>query len=44
MFRHWAHAVRQAEIKAEQNVLVIGAGPTGLATAAIARAKGHCCC
>lgn len=35
-----AHAVRRAEIKAEQNVLVIGAGPIGLATAAIARAKG----
>lgn len=36
-----AHAVRRAEIKAEQNVLVIGAGPIGLATAAIARLKGH---
>ncbi|AUS66943.1 galactonate oxidoreductase [Escherichia albertii] len=35
-----AHAVRRAEIKTEQNVLVIGAGPIGLATAAIARAKG----
>lgn len=30
---------RRAEIKAEQNVLVIGAGPIGLATAAIAVAK-----
>ncbi len=35
-----AHAVRRAEIKAEQNVLVVGAGPIGLATAAIAVAKG----
>ncbi len=36
-----AHAVRRAEIKAEQNVLVVGAGPIGLATAAIAGLKGH---
>ncbi|MEO3990190.1 zinc-binding alcohol dehydrogenase family protein [Pseudocitrobacter cyperus] len=35
-----AHAVRRAEIKAGQNILVIGAGPIGLATSAIAKAKG----
>ena len=35
-----AHAVRRAEVASGQNVLVIGAGPIGLATAAIARAAG----
>lgn len=35
-----AHAVRRAEVKPAQNVLVIGAGPIGLATSAIAKAKG----
>ncbi|WP_159565519.1 zinc-binding alcohol dehydrogenase family protein [Budvicia diplopodorum] len=35
-----AHAVRRAEVKPMQNVLVVGAGPIGLAAAAIARAKG----
>ncbi|URN99323.1 zinc-binding alcohol dehydrogenase family protein [Leclercia adecarboxylata] len=35
-----AHAVRRAEIKSQQNVLVVGAGPIGLAAAAIAKAKG----
>lgn len=35
-----AHAVRRAEIKPENNVVVIGAGPIGLAAAAIAKASG----
>lgn len=35
-----AHAVRRAEIKPENNVIVIGAGPIGLAAAAIAKASG----
>ncbi|ENA3254399.1 zinc-binding alcohol dehydrogenase family protein [Enterobacter hormaechei] len=35
-----AHAVRRADIAPQQNVLVVGAGPIGLAAAAIAKAKG----
>ncbi|WP_026960084.1 MULTISPECIES: zinc-binding alcohol dehydrogenase family protein [Aliagarivorans] len=35
-----AHAIRRAEVKAGQNVLQIGAGPIGLAAAAIAKAEG----
>ncbi|EFA4826523.1 zinc-binding alcohol dehydrogenase family protein [Escherichia coli] len=35
-----AHAVRRADIAPQQNVLVVGAGPIGLAVAAIAKAKG----
>lgn len=35
-----AHAVRRAEIKKAENVLVVGAGPIGLVTAAIAKAEG----
>lgn len=35
-----AHAVRRAEIKAHENVLQIGAGPIGIATAAIAKSTG----
>ncbi|VUS44102.1 zinc-binding alcohol dehydrogenase family protein [Klebsiella spallanzanii] len=35
-----AHAVRRAEVQPAQNILVIGAGPIGLATSAIAKAKG----
>ncbi|WP_220720370.1 zinc-binding alcohol dehydrogenase family protein [Agarivorans litoreus] len=35
-----AHAVRRAEIKAGQRVLQVGAGPIGLAAAAIAKANG----
>ena len=35
-----AHAARRAEIKPGQNVLIIGAGPIGLAAAAIAKADG----
>ncbi|MBM7035423.1 zinc-binding alcohol dehydrogenase family protein [Vibrio ulleungensis] len=35
-----AHAVRRAEITPRNNVLVVGAGPIGLAAAAIAKAEG----
>ncbi|HBR2029529.1 zinc-binding alcohol dehydrogenase family protein [Klebsiella quasipneumoniae] len=35
-----AHAVRRAAVQPQQNVLVVGAGPIGLAAAAIAKAKG----
>ncbi|USD62493.1 zinc-binding alcohol dehydrogenase family protein [Vibrio sp. SCSIO 43140] len=35
-----AHAVRRAEINARNNVVVVGAGPIGLAAAAIAKAEG----
>ena len=35
-----AHAVRRADIRPQQNVLIVGAGPIGLAAAAIAKAKG----
>ncbi|MCM2679576.1 zinc-binding alcohol dehydrogenase family protein [Echinimonas agarilytica] len=35
-----AHAVRRAEVKKGQRVLQIGAGPIGLAAAAIAKAEG----
>ncbi|PMH45325.1 galactonate oxidoreductase [Vibrio sp. 10N.286.49.B3] len=35
-----AHAVRRAEISASNNVVVVGAGPIGLAAAAIAKAEG----
>lgn len=35
-----AHAVRRAEIKAGNDVLIVGAGPIGLGTAAIAAADG----
>jgi 2-desacetyl-2-hydroxyethyl bacteriochlorophyllide A dehydrogenase len=35
-----AHAVRRAEIKPSDNVLVVGSGPIGLAAAAIAKASG----
>lgn len=35
-----AHAVRRAEIKPINNVLVVGSGPIGLAAAAIAKAEG----
>ena len=35
-----AHAVRRAEIKARNNVVVVGAGPIGLAAASIAKAEG----
>jgi 2-desacetyl-2-hydroxyethyl bacteriochlorophyllide A dehydrogenase len=35
-----AHAVRRAQIKPHNNVLVVGAGPIGLAAAAIAKAEG----
>lgn len=35
-----AHAVRRADVKPQQNILVVGAGPIGLAAAAIAKAKG----
>jgi L-galactonate 5-dehydrogenase len=35
-----AHAVRRAEIKADEAVLVVGAGPIGLGAAAIAAADG----
>ncbi|WP_315709186.1 zinc-binding alcohol dehydrogenase family protein [Brenneria uluponensis] len=35
-----AHAVRRAEIKPEEPVLVVGAGPIGLGVAAIAKADG----
>lgn len=35
-----AHAVRRAEVKPGNNALVVGAGPIGLAAAAIAKAEG----
>ncbi|MFA0438933.1 galactonate oxidoreductase [Vibrio sp. 10N.286.49.C2] len=35
-----AHAVRRADINARNNVVVVGAGPIGLAAAAIAKAEG----
>ncbi|WP_413113628.1 zinc-binding alcohol dehydrogenase family protein [Thaumasiovibrio sp. DFM-14] len=35
-----AHAVRRAELKENNNVVVVGAGPIGLAAAAIAKAEG----
>ncbi|MDR9828584.1 zinc-binding alcohol dehydrogenase family protein [Vibrio sp. FNV 38] len=35
-----AHAVRRAQIKQGNNVLVVGSGPIGLAAAAIAKAEG----
>jgi 2-desacetyl-2-hydroxyethyl bacteriochlorophyllide A dehydrogenase len=35
-----AHAVRRAEVKSTNNVLVVGSGPIGLAAAAIAKAEG----
>ncbi len=35
-----AHAVRRAQIKSQDNVLIVGAGPIGLAAAAIAKADG----
>ncbi len=35
-----AHAVRRAEIKPQNNVLIIGSGPIGLGAAAIAKAEG----
>ncbi len=35
-----AHAVRRAQIKKGENILVIGAGPIGIGTAAIAKAEG----
>ncbi|TMX42106.1 zinc-binding alcohol dehydrogenase family protein [Vibrio sp. Hep-1b-8] len=35
-----AHAVRRAEVKQGNNALVVGAGPIGLAAAAIAKAEG----
>ncbi|GLT15316.1 zinc-binding alcohol dehydrogenase family protein [Vibrio algivorus] len=35
-----AHASRRADIKNDENVLVVGAGPIGLAAAAIAKAEG----
>ncbi|HIE9814385.1 TPA: zinc-binding alcohol dehydrogenase family protein [Klebsiella pneumoniae] len=35
-----AHAARRAEIKPQQNVLVVGAGPIGLTVAVIAKARG----
>ncbi len=35
-----AHAVRRSRIKAGENVLIIGAGPIGLGTAAIAKSDG----
>ncbi len=35
-----AHAVRRADVKPQQNIVVVGAGPIGLAAAAIAKAKG----
>lgn len=35
-----AHANRRADVKKGENVLVIGAGPIGLGTAAIAKARG----
>ncbi|GGA85521.1 galactonate oxidoreductase [Neiella marina] len=35
-----AHAVRRAEVKAGERVLQIGAGPIGIAAAAIAKANG----
>lgn len=34
-----AHAVRRADVKPQQNILVVGAGPIGLAAAAIAKPK-----
>ena len=41
MFRATQHMPFVGQIKAEQNVLVIGAGPIGLAYAAIAGLKAH---
>ncbi|WP_438873170.1 zinc-binding alcohol dehydrogenase family protein [Providencia hangzhouensis] len=35
-----AHAVRRAQVKAQDTVLVVGAGPIGLGVAAIAKADG----
>ncbi|MEZ9922643.1 zinc-binding alcohol dehydrogenase family protein [Vibrio breoganii] len=35
-----AHAVRRAQVKQGDNALVVGAGPIGLAAAAIAKAEG----
>ncbi|MGS9169661.1 galactonate oxidoreductase, partial [Salmonella enterica subsp. enterica serovar Infantis] len=35
-----AHAVRRADVKPQQKILVVGAGPMGLAAAAIEKAKG----
>lgn len=35
-----AHAVRRAEVREGNNVLVVGAGPIGLAAAAVAKAEG----
>jgi len=35
-----AHAVRRSEMKKGNNVLVVGAGPIGLAAAAVAKAEG----
>ncbi|CAM4414487.1 zinc-binding alcohol dehydrogenase family protein [Vibrio agarivorans] len=35
-----AHAVRRAEVRQGNNVLVVGSGPIGLAAAAIAKAEG----
>jgi 2-desacetyl-2-hydroxyethyl bacteriochlorophyllide A dehydrogenase len=36
-----AHAVRRAQLTGENNVLVVGAGPIGLAAAAVIKAEGH---
>lgn len=35
-----AHASRRADVQVGENILVVGAGPIGLAAAAIAKAKG----
>ncbi len=35
-----AHAVRRGQLSPQENVLVIGAGPIGIGTSAIAKAKG----
>ncbi len=35
-----AHALRRAQLKKGENILIIGAGPIGIGTAAIAKAEG----
>jgi 2-desacetyl-2-hydroxyethyl bacteriochlorophyllide A dehydrogenase len=35
-----AHSVRRAQVSAGENVLVVGAGPIGIGTAAVAKASG----
>ena len=35
-----AHAVRRAQLVSQENVLVVGAGPIGIGTSAIAKAQG----